>query len=182
MRYVGAGTVEMIVSSQRPDEFFFLEMNTRLQVEHPVTEMVYGIDLVEWQLRVAAGEALPWAQHELVPHGHSIEARVYAEDPSRGFLPTGGTVDAITEPAGARVDSGIAVGSEIGADYDPMLAKVIVHAPDRELAIERLDRALAGMVVGGVTTNTAFLRRLVTHPDVVAGRLDTASSSASSVP
>jgi acetyl-CoA/propionyl-CoA carboxylase, biotin carboxylase, biotin carboxyl carrier protein len=171
--YVGAGTVEMIVSSQRPDQFFFLEMNTRLQVEHPVTEMVYGVDLVEWQVRVAAGEQLPWKQHELVPRGHSIEARVYAEDPASGFLPTGGTVDSLSEPNDARVDSGISIGSVIGSDYDPMLAKVIVHAPDRLGAIQRLDAALATYCVGGITTNTAFLRRLITHPDVVAGHLDT---------
>ena len=171
--YVGAGTVEMIVSSARPDEFFFLEMNTRLQVEHPVTEMVYGVDLVEWQLRVAAGEPLPWRQHELVPHGHTVETRVYAEDPANGFLPTGGTVLGVSEPTGVRVDSGIAAGSVIGSDYDPMLAKVIAFAPDRALALARLDTALGDMTIDGVTTNIEFLRRLITQPDVTAGRLDT---------
>ncbi|MER7542989.1 acetyl/propionyl/methylcrotonyl-CoA carboxylase subunit alpha [Actinomadura sp.] len=171
--YAGAGTVEYIVSADRPGEFFFMEMNTRLQVEHPVTELVTGLDLVELQLRVAAGEPLPFTQDDVRLDGHSIEARVYAEDPSRGFLPTGGRVLALGEPAGVRVDSGLDTGTEVGGSYDPMLAKVIVHGADRAEALHRLDRALAGYTLLGVPTNVAFLRALVRHPSVVAGDLDT---------
>jgi acetyl-CoA/propionyl-CoA carboxylase biotin carboxyl carrier protein len=173
--YAGAGTVEFIVSSDQPDEFFFLEMNTRLQVEHPVTEMVYRIDLVEWQLRVAAGEVLPFEQAALQPNGHAVEVRVYAEDPARGFLPTGGRVLALREPVGdgVRVDSGIAAGSVIGSDYDPMLAKVIAWGGDRAEALHRLDHALGDTAVLGITTNVGFLRRLLSDPDVATGRLDT---------
>jgi acetyl-CoA/propionyl-CoA carboxylase biotin carboxyl carrier protein len=173
--YAGAGTVEFIVSADRPDEFFFMEMNTRLQVEHPVTELVTGIDLVEQQLRVAAGHPLTLAQSDIVLRGHAIEARVYAEDPVNGFLPTGGTVLDVAEPhgPGIRVDSGIRAGSVIGSDYDPMLAKVIGHGADRAAALRTLDRALAGTAVLGVTTNIEFLRFLLADPDVAAGRLDT---------
>ena len=173
--YTSAGTVEFIVSSDRPDEFFFMEMNTRLQVEHPVTEMVYGVDLVEQQLRIAAGERLALTQHALRRHGHAVEARVYAEDPSRGFLPTGGLVRGLVEPAGegVRVDSGIAIGSSVGSDYDPMLAKVIAWGHDRAEALHRLDHALAETAVLGVTTNIGFLRRLLADPDVQSGALDT---------
>ncbi|MFF0517963.1 acetyl/propionyl/methylcrotonyl-CoA carboxylase subunit alpha [Actinomadura nitritigenes] len=171
--YVGAGTVEYIVSADRPDEFFFMEMNTRLQVEHPVTELVTGLDLVELQLRVAAGEPLPFAQEDVRLDGHAIEARVYAEDPARGFLPTGGTVLALDEPEGVRVDSGLDVGTEVGGSYDPMLAKVIVHGGDRTEALHRLDRALAGYTLLGVPTNVAFLRALLKHPSVASGDLDT---------
>ena len=173
--YTGAGTVEFIVSADRPDEFFFMEMNTRLQVEHPVTEMVTGVDLVELQVRVAAGEKLPIAQDDITMTGHAIEARVYAEDPASGFLPTGGTVIDLTEPhgAGVRVDSGLRAGTVVGSDYDPMLAKVVAHAADRSAALRALDRALAGTAVLGVTTNVEFLRFLLADPDVVAGRLDT---------
>jgi acetyl-CoA/propionyl-CoA carboxylase, biotin carboxylase, biotin carboxyl carrier protein len=173
--YVGAGTIEMIVSGDQPDDFFFMEMNTRLQVEHPVTEMVYGVDLVEWQVRVASGEALPWQQADLAPRGHAIEARLYAEDPARGFLPTGGTVLGLREPRrpAVRVDSGISVGSVIGSDYDPMLAKVIAHGPDRATALRRLDAALAETMVAGVGTNVGFLRSLLADERVVAGHLNT---------
>jgi acetyl-CoA/propionyl-CoA carboxylase biotin carboxyl carrier protein len=173
--YAGAGTVEFIVSADRPDEFFFMEMNTRLQVEHPVTEMVTGIDLVEQQVRVAAGEKLLIAQDDITMTGHAIEARVYAEDPARGFLPTGGQVLDLVEPdgPGVRVDSGLARGTVVGSDYDPMLAKVIAHAADRPAALRALDRALADTAVLGVTTNVEFLRFLLADPDVVAGRLDT---------
>ncbi|MFZ9041509.1 MAG: biotin carboxylase N-terminal domain-containing protein [Ilumatobacteraceae bacterium] len=173
--YVGAGTVEFIVSADRPDEFFFMEMNTRLQVEHPVTEWVFGIDLVEAQVRVAAGEVLPFRQEQLMMRGHAIEARVYAEDPTRGFLPTGGEVVRFVAPTGdgVRVDAGIADGSVVGSDYDPMLAKVIAGGADRAEALHRLDRALAGTAVLGVTTNVGFLRNLLADPDVRAGRLDT---------
>ena len=173
--YVGAGTVEFIVDGERPDDFFFLEMNTRLQVEHPVTELVTGLDLVEEQLRCAAGERLRMRQSDVVLTGHAVEARVYAEDPARDFLPTGGRVLVLHEPAadGVRVDSGLAAGAVVGSDYDPMLAKIIAWAPDRAGALARLDAALAGTAVLGVTTNLGFLRRLLADPNVVAGRLDT---------
>ncbi|MGK8510378.1 acetyl/propionyl/methylcrotonyl-CoA carboxylase subunit alpha [Nocardia asiatica] len=173
--YVGAGTVEFIVSADRPDEFFFMEMNTRLQVEHPVTELVTGVDLVECQVRVAAGQKLAVAQDDIRMVGHAIEARVYAEDPGRGFLPTGGTVLDLDEPEGngVRVDSGLRIGTRVGSDYDPMLSKVIAHAGDRAAALARLDRALADTVLLGVTSNIEFLRFLLADPDVAEGRLDT---------
>ena len=173
--YSGAGTVEFIVSAEQPDEFFFMEMNTRLQVEHPVTEMVTGLDLVEWQVRVAAGEMLTITQDDITLTGHAIEARIYAEDPGRGFLPTGGTVVGLREPTGTgiRVDSGLAVGSEVGSNYDPMLAKVIAHGPDRATALRSLDRALADTAVLGVVTNIEFARFLLADNDVRAGKLDT---------
>ncbi|WP_007026293.1 acetyl-CoA carboxylase biotin carboxylase subunit, partial [Saccharomonospora iraqiensis] len=174
--YVGAGTVECIVSADRPDEFFFLEMNTRLQVEHPVTELVTGVDLVEWQVRVAAGEPLTLTSDDVRLDGHAAEARVYAEDPAREFVPTGGTVLGLAEPEAGhvRVDSGLHPGAVVGSHYDPMLAKVVVWGPDRASALHRLDRALADTAVLGVPTNVPFLRALVRHPDVRAGRLDTA--------
>ncbi|MCW2607832.1 MAG: Carbamoyl-phosphate synthase chain ATP-binding, partial [Frankiales bacterium] len=173
--YTGAGTVEFIVSADAPDEPFFMEMNTRLQVEHPVTEMVTGLDLVEQQLRVAAGEPLAFGQADVTLTGHAVEVRVYAEDPSRGFLPTGGTSLLLREPSGdgVRVDSSLVEGAPVGTTYDPMLSKVIAWGPDRTTALARLDRALADTVVLGVGTNTAFLRRLLRHDDVRAGRLDT---------
>ncbi len=173
--YVGAGTVEFIVSADRPDEFFFMEMNTRLQVEHPVTEMVTGVDLVECQVRVAAGQKISAEQDDIRLTGHAVEARVYAEDPGRDFLPTGGTVLALSEPdgTGVRVDSGLHTGSVIGSDYDPMLSKVIAYGPDRTVALARLDQALADTQVLGVRTNTDFLRFLLADPDVIAGELDT---------
>ncbi|MBW0014446.1 acetyl/propionyl/methylcrotonyl-CoA carboxylase subunit alpha [Mycobacterium sp.] len=173
--YVGAGTVEFIVSADRPDEFFFMEMNTRLQVEHPVTEAVTGLDLVEWQLRVAAGEKLAFAQDEIELRGHAIEARVYAEDPARGFLPTGGRVLQVFEPSGSgiRVDSSLQAGTVVGSDYDPMLSKVIAHGSDRDEALAKLDRALAQTVILGVQTNIEFLRYLLADDRVRAGDLDT---------
>ncbi|HET9689762.1 MAG TPA: biotin/lipoyl-containing protein, partial [Acidimicrobiales bacterium] len=173
--YVGAGTVEFIVASDRPDDWFFMEMNTRLQVEHPVTEAVTGLDLVEWQLRVAAGEPLPAAQADIGIDGHAIEVRVYAEDPARGFLPAAGPVLALAEPAGAgvRVDSGIVTGSVVGTGFDPMLAKVIAAGPDRATALARLRAALASTAVLGVTTNVGWLTRLLALPEVVVGDLDT---------
>jgi acetyl-CoA/propionyl-CoA carboxylase biotin carboxyl carrier protein len=173
--YTGAGTVEFIVSADRPDEFFFMEMNTRLQVEHPVTEMVTGWDLVEWQVRIAAGEKLTIGQADIALHGHAIEARVYAEDPANGFLPTGGDVLAMVEPdgAGVRVDSGLFAGTVVGSDYDPMLAKVVGYGADRAAALRTLDRALADSAVLGVVTNIEFARFLLADPDVSAGRLDT---------
>jgi len=173
--YAGVGTVEFIVSAARPDEYFFMEMNTRLQVEHPVTEMVTGIDLVEQQVRVAAGERLLLRQEEIVLRGHAVEARVYAEDPAHGFLPTGGRILELEETYAeqTRVDSGIRAGMVVGTDYDPMLAKVIAFGADREEALRRLHAALGETTVFGVTTNIAFLRALLDDPDVRAGRLDT---------
>ncbi|MCO5967695.1 ATP-binding protein [Actinoallomurus soli] len=179
--YVGAGTAEYIVSADRPDEYFFMEMNTRLQVEHPVTEGAVvidgrpGLDLVELQLRVAAGEPLPFGQDAVAFDGHAVEARVYAEDPARGFLPTGGRVLLLHEPYGLdlRVDSGLHEGAVVGGSYDPMLAKVIARGPDRASALRRLDQALASYTLLGVGTNIAFLRSLLADPDVAAGRLDT---------
>jgi acetyl-CoA/propionyl-CoA carboxylase, biotin carboxylase, biotin carboxyl carrier protein len=170
--YVGAGTVEFIVGGDRPDEFFFMEMNTRLQVEHPVTEEIFGLDLVELQLRVAAGEPEPWPAQRRA-RGHAVEARIYAEDPAAGFLPTGGRVLSLSWPDGARVDAGIAAGSVVGSDYDPMLAKVIAYGADRSEALAKLDAALGEVVVLGLGTNVGFLRALLADPDVQAGRLDT---------
>ncbi|MFF7362297.1 biotin carboxylase N-terminal domain-containing protein [Streptomyces sp. NPDC008125] len=173
--YVGAGTVEFIVPGGDPSAYCFMEMNTRLQVEHPVTELVTGIDLVEWQLRVASGEQLPCAQPDITFTGHAVEARVCAEDPARGFLPSGGTVLALDEPqgGGVRTDSGLSEGTEVGSLYDPMLSKVIAYGPDRATALRRLRAALADTVILGVPTNAGFLRRLLAHPAVVAGELDT---------
>jgi acetyl-CoA/propionyl-CoA carboxylase biotin carboxyl carrier protein len=173
--YSGAGTVEFLVSDRAPEEFFFMEMNTRLQVEHPVTEMVTGLDLVQWQVRIAAGESLTIAQEDVVLTGHAVEARVYAENPQRGFLPTAGTVLALAEPTGegVRVDSSLLEGLEIGSHYDPMLAKVIAWGTDRTQALARLDRALADITVLGLGTNIEYLRLLLADDDVRAGRLDT---------
>ncbi|WP_050369722.1 acetyl-CoA carboxylase biotin carboxylase subunit [Streptomyces acidiscabies] len=173
--YVGAGTVEFIVPGSDPAQYCFMEMNTRLQVEHPVTELVTGVDLVEWQLRVAAGEKLPFTQDDVTLKGHAVEARLCAEDPARGFLPTGGTVLRLREPQGdgIRTDSGLSEGTEVGSLYDPMLAKVIAYGPDRETALRRLRGALAETVTLGVQTNAGFLRALLAHPAVVAGELDT---------
>ncbi|GAA1528545.1 acetyl-CoA/propionyl-CoA carboxylase biotin carboxyl carrier protein [Microbacterium ginsengiterrae] len=173
--YRGAGTVEFIVSADAPDEFFFMEMNTRLQVEHPVTEEVTGLDLVEQQLRVAAGEPLGFAQADVVLRGHSFEARVYAEDPASGFLPTGGHVASVQHPRGdgIRVDTALEDDLDVSTDYDPMLAKVISWGADREQARRRLVAALGETAVFGVVTNVEFLRMLLELPDVVAGRLDT---------
>jgi acetyl-CoA/propionyl-CoA carboxylase biotin carboxyl carrier protein len=170
--YTGAGTVEFILSADLPGDFFFMEMNTRLQVEHPVTELVTGIDLVEQQIRVAAGERL--AVRPGPPNGHAIEVRIYAEDPARGFLPTGGRVLALREPTDRlRVDSGLLPGTAVSSDYDPMLAKYIAHGPTRADALRALRAGLAETLLLGVTTNIAFLRRLLADPAVVAGELDT---------
>ncbi|WP_423059393.1 acetyl/propionyl/methylcrotonyl-CoA carboxylase subunit alpha [Brevibacterium linens] len=173
--YVGAGTVEFIVGADRPDEFFFMEMNTRLQVEHPVTEEVTGVDLVELQLLVGTGAPLTLTQDDITMTGHSIEARIYAEDPSRGFLPTGGrALDVVfPEGEGVRVDAGLEAGQTIASDYDPMIAKLIVRADNRAQAIARLDSALAASAVPGIVTNIDFLRTLMGLPEVVAGDLDT---------
>lgn len=170
--YRGAGTVEFLVAADHPEEFFFIEMNTRLQVEHPVTELVTGIDLVEQQLRVAAGQHLAIAQQEVRFAGHAIEARVYAESPSRGFLPATGDVLLWRAPR-ARTDAAVESGSRITTDYDPMIAKIIAHGPDRLTALTALDAALAETVVLGVETNIAFLRTLLAEPAVQSGDLDT---------
>jgi acetyl/propionyl-CoA carboxylase alpha subunit len=171
--YVNAGTVELIAERDDPARFYFLEVNTRLQVEHPVTEAVTGLDLVELQLRVAAGEPLPLAQADVERHGWAVEARLYAEDPATGFLPSSGKVVAYREPPGVRVDSGIEEGSVVGTDYDPMLAKVVAAGDDRAEALARLRRALGELVVAGPTTNAAYLRALLARPEVVAGEIDT---------
>jgi acetyl-CoA/propionyl-CoA carboxylase biotin carboxyl carrier protein len=167
--YESAGTVEFLLAG---GEFFFLEMNTRLQVEHPVTELVHGLDLVEQQLRIAAGEPLAVGDG-LAPRGHAIEARLYAEDPAAGFLPATGTVLRYREPAGVRVDSGVREGSVVGTDYDPMLGKLIAHGADRAQALRRLDRALAELELLGVATNAGFTRALLARDDVRAGEQDT---------
>ncbi|MGH3785596.1 MAG: acetyl/propionyl/methylcrotonyl-CoA carboxylase subunit alpha [Pseudonocardiaceae bacterium] len=173
--YTGVGTVEFLVPAETPDQFFFLEMNPRLQVEHPVTELITGLDLVEWQLRVAAGEPLGFSQEGVGFDGHAVQARIYAEDPAKGFLPTGGRVWQLREATrtGVRVDSGLAVGDTVGSDYDPLLAKVIAHGPDRHTALRRLDAALAQTSILGLGTNVAFLRALLADADVQAGTLDT---------
>jgi 3-methylcrotonyl-CoA carboxylase alpha subunit len=177
--YAGAGTVEFIVDAAQDGAngpFYFMEMNTRLQVEHPVTEYVTGLDLVEWQLRIADGHPLPLAQDELVLNGHAIEARLYAEDPARDFLPAPGRVVTFEVPDDQptiRVDTGVRSGDDIAVAYDPMIAKVIAHGPDRDAAIAELDRALSQLVCVGPTTNQAFLRRAITHPDFVSAAIDT---------
>ncbi len=172
--YVGAGTVEFIADTD--GTFYFMEMNTRLQVEHPVTEMITGLDLVEWQLRVAAGEALPAAQHELAIHGHALEARLYAEDPERDFLPSIGTIRHWRMPAPSarvRIDTGFQAGDDVSPYYDPMLAKLIVHGADRASALALMREALAQCAITGVATNVALLERVVAHPAFARGDVDT---------
>lgn len=174
--YKGAGTVEFIVDGAhglRPDGFWFMEMNTRLQVEHPVTEAITGIDLVEWQLRVAAGEGLPCTQDALTISGHAFEARLYAEDVAAGFLPATGTLDHLRFSHRARSDTSVRAGDAISPWYDPMIAKVITHGPTRESALKRLEAALAETEVAGSLTNLAFLGALTRHPGFRAGDVDT---------
>jgi acetyl-CoA/propionyl-CoA carboxylase biotin carboxyl carrier protein len=171
--YVNAGTVELIAEREDPGAFFFLEVNTRLQVEHPVTEAVTGLDLVELQLRIAAGEELGFGQEDVRFAGHAIEARLYAEDAAHGFLPSAGRIVAFREPTGVRVDSGVETGTEVGLDYDPMLAKLIAHAPDRDAALSQLEAGLAELLVLGPATNAAYLRALLARPEVRAGAIDT---------
>ncbi len=177
VKYSGAGTVEFLVSDQDPEHFFFMEMNTRLQVEHPVTEMVTGVDLVEWQVRIAAGEVLTVAQSDVGLDGHAVEARVYAEVPERGFMPSIGEIVTLRERAGSdphvRVDSAMLPGLSVTGDYDPMLAKVIAWGPDRKAALDTLDHALGDYTLLGVHTNVEYLRLLVNDDDVRAGHLDT---------
>ncbi|KQB54160.1 3-methylcrotonyl-CoA carboxylase [Pseudomonas endophytica] len=172
--YVGAGTVEFLLDAR--GEFFFMEMNTRLQVEHPVTEAITGLDLVDWQIRVARGEALPITQAQVPLHGHAIEVRLYAEDPSNDFLPQTGRLEVYREPAagpGCRVDSGVSEGDEISPFYDPMLGKLIAWGEDREQARLRLLAMLDECAIGGLKTNLSFLRRIIGHPAFAAAELDT---------
>jgi 3-methylcrotonyl-CoA carboxylase alpha subunit len=174
--YVGAGTVEFIADGSnglRPDRFWFMEMNTRLQVEHPVTEAITGLDLVEWQFRIAAGGGLPLKQDDVPLQGHAVEARVYAEDPARGFLPSTGTLLALQFPDGVRVDTGVAQGSAITPYYDPMIAKIIAHAPTREAALDKLASALEGTIAAGPYTNLALLAALCRASEFRAGNFDT---------
>jgi len=172
--YTGAGTVEFI--AEQDGRFYFMEMNTRLQVEHPVTEMITGLDLVEWQIRVAAGDALPLSQKDISFNGHAIEARIYAEDPARDFLPATGRLLHLAFPpenSRTRVDSGVTPGGEITPWYDPMIAKLIVHGADRAAALARLRQALAEVEIAGVTTNVAFLGRVAASRAFGAAELDT---------
>ncbi|MCA0406393.1 MAG: acetyl/propionyl/methylcrotonyl-CoA carboxylase subunit alpha [Proteobacteria bacterium] len=176
--YVGAGTVEFIADGSRglrPDGFYFMEMNTRLQVEHPVTECITGFDLVELQFRAAFGEKLPVTQADLAINGHAVEARLYAEEPERGFLPSTGTLHALEFPEGAgiRIDSGVVEGGAVTPFYDPMIAKVIAHGATRDEALDRLKAALENTIVAGPKTNTRFLAALIDHADFRAGKLDT---------
>jgi acetyl/propionyl-CoA carboxylase alpha subunit len=190
VNYFNAGTVEFIFDptnstlrqgSHRPaalsggQAFYFLEMNTRLQVEHPVTELVTGLDLVHWQIRVAAGERFPFMQSDLTQHGHAIECRVYAEDPANNFLPSTGKLLQFIEPRGPgiRVDSGFTAGDEVTHFYDPLLAKLIVHAENREAAIQRMQAALKDFIVHGVITNIDFLQAALSHPDFANGQVTT---------
>ncbi|RWA83001.1 acetyl/propionyl/methylcrotonyl-CoA carboxylase subunit alpha [Mesorhizobium sp.] len=182
INYSGAGTIEFIVDASgglKPDRFWFMEMNTRLQVEHPVTEMVTGVDLVEWQLRVASGEKLPKTQGEIALAGHAFEARIYAEDASKGFLPATGTLhhlqfpDAAPQGAAMRIETGVRAGDAISPFYDPMIAKLVVHAKDRTTALGALHDALARTEVAGSTVNTAFLAALAADADFAAGDVDT---------
>ncbi len=174
--YKGAGTVEFIVDASdglRPDRFWFMEMNTRLQVEHPVTEAVTGLDLVEWQLRVAAGEGLPMGQEEIPLRGHAFEARLYAEDAEKGFLPATGRLAHLRFPDWARADTGVRAGDTISPWYDPMIAKIVVSGATRDEALSRLCRALAQTEVAGTVTNLGFLSRLARHEGFAAGDVDT---------
>ena len=174
--YIGAGTVEFIADTSqglRPDRIWFMEMNTRLQVEHPVTEAITGFDLVEWQLRVASGEALAAGQGDIRAHGHAVEARLYAEDPQSGFLPSIGTLERFVLPQEVRVDTGVRQGDTVTAYYDPMIAKLIAHAPTREEAVAKLADALAKAEIAGLHSNNAFLIRTLCHRDFVAGKIDT---------
>jgi 3-methylcrotonyl-CoA carboxylase alpha subunit len=174
--YVGAGTVEFVADGSRglrEDGFWFIEMNTRLQVEHPVTEEVTGLDLVAWQFQVAAGEKLPLSQHQIAFAGHAIEARLYAEDPDNGFLPSTGPIVGLEFPADIRIDSGVEKGGEVTPFYDPMIAKLIAHAPTREAALHRLAHALDHTIVAGVRTNLAFLGALCRAESFRDGKVDT---------
>ncbi|QGZ33696.1 biotin carboxylase N-terminal domain-containing protein [Stappia indica] len=178
VNYAGAGTIEFIADGSgtlRPDGFWFMEMNTRLQVEHPVTEMITGQDLVEWQFRVASGEGLPLSQDEIAISGHAVEVRLYAEDPDTGFLPSTGRLDLLELPdcEGVRIDTGVETGAEISAFYDPMIAKLIAYGPDRQTALDRLAAQFERSLIAGPKNNLAFLAALVAHEDVRRGGFDT---------
>ncbi|WKZ47313.1 MAG: acetyl-CoA carboxylase biotin carboxylase subunit [Anaerolineales bacterium] len=174
VNYYNAGTIEFIFDPSL-STFYFLEMNTRLQVEHPITEAVTGLDLVQWQIRVAAGERFPYSQEQLTQRGHAIECRVYAEDPANGFLPSAGKLLQFIEPRGPgiRVDSGFRAGDEVTHFYDPLLAKLIVHSENRETAIQKMQSALREFVVHGVTTNIDFMQAVLSHPDFANGNVST---------
>ncbi|HHT88674.1 MAG TPA: acetyl-CoA carboxylase biotin carboxylase subunit [Clostridiales bacterium] len=171
--YVNAGTIEFLLDSQ--NNFYFMEMNTRIQVEHPVTEMVTGIDMIKEQIRIAAGEKLPYRQRDIEFRGHAIECRINAEDPGRGFLPSPGFVENVLFPGGfgVRVDSALYPGYVVPPCYDSMIAKVIVHGKDREEAISRMKRSLSELVIDGVETNIDFLYNLLEHNEILSGRYDT---------
>jgi acetyl-CoA carboxylase biotin carboxylase subunit len=173
VNYVGAGTVECLVDADR--NFYFLEMNTRLQVEHPVTELITGLDLVRWQLKVAQGEELPLQQHEVQRRGHAVEARVYAEDPSRNFMPAPGPLEYFRQPGGPgiRNDAGVYAGFTVPQFYDPMISKLAAWHETREGAIQRLRRALGEYVIKGITTNISYLKRILDLPEFRAGDYDT---------
>ena len=174
VNYYNAGTIEFIFDPTTA-QYYFLEMNTRLQVEHPITELTAGIDLVQWQIRIAAGEKFPFAQSDFHQHGHAIECRVYAEDPANGFLPSTGSLLQFLEPhgPGIRVDSGFSTGSEVNHFYDPLLAKLIVHAENRETAIQRMQTALSEFIVHGVVTNIDFMQAVMAHEDFANGKVST---------
>ena len=171
--YTNAGTVEFLVDQDR--NFYFLEMNTRLQVEHPVTELTTGLDLVHLQLRIAAGEKLPFSQQDVALRGHAIECRIYAEDPANNFFPSPGKIARLLQPSGPgiREDSGVYEGWTVPLDYDPLLSKLIVHAPDRESAIARMRRALDEYFIGGIKSNLPLFRQILDHPDFISARIDT---------
>jgi acetyl-CoA carboxylase biotin carboxylase subunit len=171
--YTNAGTVEFLVDQER--NFYFLEMNTRLQVEHPVTELVTGLDLVHLQIHIAAGERLPFTQDDVMIRGHAIECRIYAEDPDNNYFPSPGKITLLLAPSGPgiRRDSGMYEGWTVPMDYDPLLAKLIGYGTDREQAISRLTRALSEYFVGGIKTNISLFRRILRHPDFRAAKLDT---------
>jgi acetyl-CoA carboxylase, biotin carboxylase subunit len=171
--YTNAGTVEFLVDAQR--NFYFLEMNTRLQVEHPVTELVTGLDLVHLQLRIASGEKLPIRQQDVTLRGHAIECRIYAEDPDNNFFPSPGKIQRLVRPSGPgiREDIGVYEGWNVPLDYDPMLSKLIAFAPDRKMAIARMERALDEYFVGGIKTNLGLFRRILQHPDFIEAKIDT---------
>ncbi len=168
--YANAGTVEFLVDEER--NFYFLEMNTRLQVEHPVTELVTGLDLVHLQIHVAQGEPLPFSQQDVHLRGHAIECRIYAEDPANGFFPSPGRITRLLQPAGPgiREDSGIYEGWTVPLDYDPMLSKLVAYAPTREAAIARMQRALDEYVIGGIRTNISLFRRILARSRISLGR------------
>ena len=171
--YTNAGTVEFLVDANK--NFYFLEMNTRLQVEHPVTELITGLDLVHLQLRIAAGEQLPFRQEDIAIRGHAIECRIYAEDPENNFFPSPGTIIRLLQPSGPgiREDTGVYEGWKVPLDYDPLLSKLIAYAPDRQAAIARMRRALGEYFVGGIKTNLPLFRRVLDHPDFANARIDT---------